>query len=105
MNDLLQAAKAVIAEWDYYGNVYWEKIKTLRDAVERAEEQEAVGFEDWWRTADHIDGEITADRVWIAAQQAERERIKDLFRQSSDWFEDDQMAQAKWLMGRIDVSE
>lgn len=39
-----------------------------------------------------------------AGRDAERERKKDLFRQSSNWFEDDQMAQAKWLMEKIDAT-
>lgn len=39
---------------------------------------------------------------WDAGVQAERERIKDLLRQSSDWFEDDQMKQANWLLEKID---
>ena len=111
MNELIDAAKAVIQRWE---TPLWkdapptaEYIYRLRDAVERAEKQEAVGFEEWWKSQ-HIQDYPWGERknssmkAWTAAQLAERERIKDLFRQSSDWFEDDQMAQAKWLMEKID---
>lgn len=46
MNELLQAAKAVIDGWDNYGGTTQAKIQLLRAAVERAENPPA-GFEEW----------------------------------------------------------
>ena len=74
MQELIEAAKAVIAEWD-------EQLvvgdRNLRAAVERAEKQEALGFDDWWDTA----GTGTFDDakyIWGCAQQAERERVQSI---------------------------
>lgn len=50
MTELIQAAKAVIADWDRYQNAHFASVNTLRAAVERAE----------------------------SAQHAERERIKQI---------------------------
>ena len=96
MNELISAAKAVIAEWDDQQVV---GDRNLRAAVERAENAPA-DYNEW--TANNAGKVLSAYEVWTAAQQAMRERIKDLFNQSSDWFEEDQMAQAKWLMEKID---
>lgn len=46
MSDLITAAKAVIYDWDKYQIVHLESVNMLCAAVERAENQEAVGFED-----------------------------------------------------------
>lgn len=80
-NELLQAAKAVIDDLDNprVCNVRYKAHQALRAAVERAEKQEAVGF-DWW-LSEHTKELMTWDvasfarLVWLAAQQAERERI------------------------------
>ena len=46
MNELLAAAKAVIDLYDYTGTVEeCEAVNRLIAAVERAEKQEAVGFD------------------------------------------------------------
>ena len=79
MSELIEAAKAVIAEWD-------ERLvvgdRNLRAAVERAEKQEAVGFYEWlktWHKTNRYEGRPLAPSektIWTAAQQAERERIR-----------------------------
>lgn len=91
MNDLLTAAKAVIEMWDNSPPVeHCQRRAALRAAVERAENQEAVGF-DWWLSA-HTKELMTWDvasfarLVWTAAQQAERERVLDIFRDNRDVF-------------------
>ena len=86
MNELIEAAKAVIDLYDYTGTEEeCEAVNRLSDAVERAEKQEAVGFNEYMKTTFGFtgsDGQIysmpTYKKLWIAAQQAERERIKSL---------------------------
>lgn len=79
MNELLQAAKAVIAQWDRNGYpvelVMWEPIKQLRAAVERAENPPA-GYGEW--TSKNAGKVLSAHEVWTAAQQAERERCREI---------------------------
>ena len=104
MNELLAAAKAVIDRWDaHHVVVDGTLIADLRAAVERAEKP-SDDFMKWWRDSYPINkfGIVPAFHGWQAGQQAERERIKDLLGQSSDWFENDQMAQANWLLEKID---
>ena len=82
MSELLQAAQAVIDEWNSgmpHDGVSEEAEDALRAAVDRVEKQDAVGFREWWD--EHVGyGEphrLANDRkVWTAAQQAERERIR-----------------------------
>ena len=81
MNELLQAAKAVIERWDaHHVVVDGTLIADLRAAVERADKQEAVGFEEWWDANADLKYKFVpigqAKQLWTAAQQAERERIK-----------------------------
>lgn len=77
MNELLQAAKAVIdADFVSQQRV---AIENLRAAVERAEKQEAMGFGEWWYSNDYGNyGIHHAQLAWIAAQQAERERCREI---------------------------
>jgi len=117
MNRLIEAAKAVIADFNYDEDDYPndQVIANLRAAVERAEKQEAESikfderFHHWFIGHRKMLFELgtydCAEMAWTAAQQAERMRIKDLLKQSSDWFEDDQMAQANWLLEKIDAGE
>lgn len=103
MNELIEAAQAVIDATDTGDR--WCAIAHLRAAVERAEKQEAVGFNEWFENLYHSEAHRGCTRLaWLAAQQALRDQIKEMLRQSSDWFEDDQMAQAKWLMEKIDAT-
>jgi hypothetical protein len=83
MSDLLEAAKAVCDQYDYTGTVEeCEAVNRLIAAVERAEKQEAVGYDDWLNAhdvcypLDRIDE--FAEAAWIAAQQAERERCRKI---------------------------
>ena len=85
MRELINAAKAVIERWDM---PTWkdvpataEYIARLRAAVERAENQESVGFEEWWESTgkkywpyDYL----ATESAWTAAQQAERERCREI---------------------------
>ena len=80
MNELLQAAKAVIDRWDNYSTIMDSRvIHDLRAAVERAVKPPAY-FDEWM--ANNSTSEMrSADRVdlfgiWYAAQHAERERIR-----------------------------
>ena len=77
MRELIEAAEAVIGRWDRSPlSVDSLTMNDLRAAVEQAEKQEAVGFEEWIKATPWT--EWTAKSAWIAAQQAERERIKDI---------------------------
>ena len=79
MNELITAAKAVIEDLGFLSDA---SIDGLRAAVERAEKQEDVGFEEWLSTHNYAypaDQWVEFGRhAWTAAQQAERERIKSL---------------------------
>lgn len=95
MKDLIHAAKSVIDYW----NRSWplgDKLIQLRAAVERAEKQEAVGFDEWYEsvTIDFENCEDAARRAWTAAQQAERERIRARTKIAAEkvWFGD-------WFVG------
>lgn len=78
MSELLEAAKAVIDGWDNYGGTTQAKIQLLRAAVEQAEKP-PTGFFDWWHSHEFGNyGIHHAHMAWIAAQQAERERIKKI---------------------------
>lgn len=103
--ELMRAALTAIEVWSHRDPETLPIVAELRAAVERAEKQEAVGFEEWWGQQNewHCYKDV-ARKAWTAAQQAERMRIKDLLKQSSDWFEDDQMAQANWLLEKIDAT-
>lgn len=86
MSALIEAAKAVIAEWD---NQQVVGDRKLRAAVERAEKQE-VDFVKWWeRTYGGKTCRAFAEDSWKTAQQAERERIKkmidDMIDQDDPW--------------------
>lgn len=94
MNELLDAAKSVIDDWD--SGDRWCAIAHLRAAVDRAEKQEAVGFDWWWQRQGPKycwdSYAETARAAWTAAQQAERERIKAIIKavgvqgNSDSWF-------------------
>lgn len=81
MTELIQAAKAVIADWNRYQNAHFASVNTLRAAVERAEIQNA-GFDAWflknyqgvfdWAIYESIKSK------WTSVQQTERERIKQI---------------------------
>lgn len=112
MSELIAAAKAVIDNWDRHWPLD-SLLNRLKSAVERAEKQESkpwtkpipADFKEWWETyALNKYGMGPAYHAWSAGQQAERMRIKDLLKQSSDWFEDGQMAQANWLLEKIDAT-
>ena len=72
MNELIEAAKAVIERWDMHGCVM-EKvlIDGLRAAVERAENPPA-NYNEW--TARHSGQTVSPYELWTAAQLAEREK-------------------------------
>ena len=75
MQELIDAAKAVIAEWNKYQVV---GDRNLRAAVERAEKP-AAGFEEWWSFQGFYPcSKKYAKELWIAGQQAERERIREI---------------------------
>ena len=79
MNELITAAKAVIYDWDKYQNVQHESVNMLSAAVERAEKQEAVGFDEWFPTSGWNPECVEYIlEVWQAAQQAERERCREI---------------------------
>ena len=78
MNELLQAAKAVIDRWDdpIVREDYWvfnDVIARLRAAVERAENP-PTDYNEW--TSKNSGRVLSAHEVWTDAQQAERERIR-----------------------------
>ena len=77
MNELLAAAKAVIDLYEYTGTIEeCEAVNRLYDAVERAENP-LNDFDKWWGQTEIWPSEYTAAAsAWIAAQQAERERIR-----------------------------
>ena len=79
MNELIKAAKAVIDQYDYTGTVEEaEAVNWLVDAVERAENP-PTDFDKWWAQTEIWPSEYTAAAsAWIAAQQAERGRIKEI---------------------------
>lgn len=84
MNDLLTAAKAVIEATDTGDR--WCAIANLSAAVERAEKQEAESikfderFHQWFIGHRKVLFELgtydCAEMAWVAAQQAERNRIR-----------------------------
>lgn len=79
MNELLEAAKAVIERWDS-GRGIWDAISDLRAAVERADKPPA-DFMVWWKTFPlNTYGIVPAFHGWEAGQQAERERIKEIIK-------------------------
>lgn len=77
MNELLQAAKAVIKRFSDWDCVH---IDNLRIAVERAEnppaENPPADFREWYEGSGFDDSEWPAYAAWTAAQQAERERLR-----------------------------
>lgn len=77
MNDLITAAKAVIESWDNCSDRFslGIEVDNLRAAVERAEKRDAVGFDEWWET-NTVGFWKDARYIWTAAQQAERERLR-----------------------------
>lgn len=80
MNELLDAAKAVIEMWDQSPPIeHCQRRATLRDAVEQAEKP-SDDFMKWWRDSYPINkfGIVPAFHGWQAGQQAERERIKEI---------------------------
>ena len=72
MSDLLEAAKAVIGEFGYLNLT---RIEKLRAAVERAENPPA-NYNEW--TARHSGQTVSPYELWTAAQQAERERCREI---------------------------
>ena len=76
MKDLIEAAKAVDEDW-HNGNtkVSHRVMQLLRAAVEQAEKPPA-DYEGWVRENAGKRGYLWD--AWIAAQQAERERIKKI---------------------------
>lgn len=77
MNELLQAAKAVIDATSTGDR--WCAIANLKSAVERAEKQETVGFAEWWgRNKKYCETPFLVYNCWTAAQQAERERCREI---------------------------
>lgn len=107
MNELLQAAKAVIESWDRIWIVGTDvKIKKLRAAVERAENPPA-GFEEWWSFQGFYPvSKKYAKELWQAAQQAERERIRDIINSVLDvnGRDDDWYVACNLIMERIDAT-
>ena len=85
MNELIKAAKAVIEKWDLIKpDQVPAYIKELHAAVERAEKPPAY-FMEWWETFPlKTDDVVPAVHAWeagfTAAQQAEREKIKDIIK-------------------------
>lgn len=85
MSELLRAAKAVIDLYDYTGPVdECEAINRLIDAVEQAEKPPAY-FMEWWetfplKTHDVVPAVHAWEAGFTAAQQAEREKIKDIIK-------------------------
>ena len=95
MNELLQAAKAVIEATDTGDR--WCAIANLSAAVERAEKQEAavqIWYRKHWEAMEHKSRAWLSWEVWQAAQQAERERIKAVIRQFSAECSED----GEWVM-------
>ena len=105
MNELIRAAKAVIAEWDDRQVVGDRK---LRAAVERAEKQEAVGFEEWWNehvAFDEPHRKANDRKTWIAATQAERERIKDIIKTVGVQCDNGTWVKCETIMEKIDAPD
>lgn len=75
MNELIQAAKAVIADWDRYQNAHFASVNTLRAAVEKTENP-PIDYNEWTRK--NAGKVLSAHEVWTAAQQADRARIKQI---------------------------
>lgn len=109
MNELLQAAKAVIDADDIPTRC--NAISKLRAAVDRAEKQDAVGFDEWWDANADLKYKFVpigqAKQLWTAAQQAERERLKEIIKQfSSECSEDGEWVRCcNELLEKIDVPE
>ena len=85
MTDLLTAAKAVIYDWDKYQIVHCESVNMLCAAVERAENQDVKNAADFIGWASTVKGVNPVDGwvdfgfdAWTAAQQAERERCREI---------------------------
>lgn len=80
MNKLIEAAKAVIDEWDSNALFLTPSITKLRAAIERAEKPPA-GFEEW---ADNNNlseyGKACSRKAWQDAQYAERKRIRAIIK-------------------------
>ena len=81
MSELLQAAKAVIDATDIGDR--WRAIVHLRTAVDRAEKQEAVGFDEFLETKYPVQLLTKYDinylkEAWTTAQLAERERCREI---------------------------
>lgn len=102
MKDLIEAAKAVIYDWDKYQNVHHESVAMLSAAVERAEKPPA-GFEEWWDKYADLKYKFVPigqlRQLWQAAQQAERERIRAIIRDVTGGF-----GNCDRLMERIDAA-
>ena len=76
MNELIAAAKAVIERWDAHHVVIdGTLVADLRAAVERAENPPA-NYNEW--TARHSGQTVSPYELWTAAQQAERERCREI---------------------------
>lgn len=76
MNELIEAAKAVIERWDAHHVVIdGTLVADLRAAVERAENPPA-DYNEW--TARHSGQTVSPYELWTAAQQAERERCREI---------------------------
>lgn len=103
MNDLITSAKAVIECWDDPKEPAVMHVDNLRAAVERAEKQETVGFDEWFPTSGWNPECVEYIlEVWQAAQQAERERIKKMIGDMID--QDDPWIHYSTLLEKIDDS-
>jgi predicted oxidoreductase len=102
MSSLLKAAKAVI-DAKYFPQQR-AAINALQAAVERAEKQEDVWFEEWIsRNSGRF---VSPPEVWTAAQQAERERIRDIIKAVGVQGEHDKWFDAcDAIMEKIDATE
>ena len=84
MNDLVKAARDALELIEKIDTAIYstdEVVGKLRAAVELAEKQEAVGFDEWFEKQLKYP---TFEQTWNAAQQAERERIKDVIAELLD---------------------
>lgn len=103
MSELLASAKAVIEDLDNprVFNVRDVTEQQLRAAVEQAEKQEAMGFDEWWK--DHGNGGYHDSlEAWAAAQQAERERIKNVIAELLEPADRDPWIHYSTLLEKID---